>query len=57
MADRIWVVYGLIDPKTGWVFYIGITQNLERRVSDHQQQKSSAAWEMCQANPPSDTPH
>jgi hypothetical protein len=42
-----WVVYGLIDPRIGWIFYIGITRNLQRRLTQHQTRRQSAAWEMC----------
>ena len=43
-----WKVYGLIDPRTGWVFYVGMTQSILRRLAAHKCQKQSAAWEMCQ---------
>lgn len=29
------VVYGLISPRAGWLFYVGITSNLNRRLSQH----------------------
>lgn len=30
-----WVVYGLISPRAGWIFYVGVTSNLGRRLNSH----------------------
>lgn len=30
-----YAVYGLISPRAGWLFYVGVTANLSRRLSQH----------------------
>lgn len=45
--DNPWHVYGLIDPRNGCVFYIGITQNMERRYSQHHICQESSARAVC----------
>lgn len=47
MNSLHWVVYGLIDSRTGSVFYIGITQNIHRRIGAHHCQEQSSAYAMC----------
>jgi len=39
-------VYGLLDPRTERVFYIGITKwNLPARLAGHRSDPASAAWQ------------
>jgi hypothetical protein len=33
--DGLWVVYGLVSGRAGWVFYVGMTSKLSRRLSSH----------------------
>jgi hypothetical protein len=35
-VDREWVIYGLTDPRSGDVRYVGFTVNLRTRLRDHQ---------------------
>lgn len=57
MEDRLlaletqgkWVVYELCyDDAPEVAFYIGITSDLERRVSQHKSDQGSAAYNLCQ---------
>lgn len=45
----MWYVYGLIDPRSGRVFYIGMTYDMRLRLSQHSSCQESAAWETIQA--------
>lgn len=38
-------LYGLVDPRTNTVFYVGITKyNLRARFTGHRSDRASAAW-------------
>lgn len=43
-----WAVYGLIDPRDGHVFYIGMSTHPDRRIPEHGNDRASSAWERCQ---------
>ena len=45
--DKVWTVYGLIDPREGSVFYIGVTTNLRNRISGHMTDPASSAYHVC----------
>jgi len=47
MDRPIWYVYGLIAPEDNWVFYVGITTNLKKRLGQHMTNRDSAAYEAC----------
>ena len=34
-ASRLWIVYGLADPRTGLFFYCGRTKSLGHRITAH----------------------
>lgn len=44
----MWSVYGLIDPRGGRVFYIGMTYDKKMRLSQHSSCRESAAWQTIQ---------
>jgi len=46
---KTWKVYGLIDPRNRDFLYVGITQNLFRRLSQHRSSKQSAVYDRIQA--------
>lgn len=46
--DKTWMVYGLIDPRSGNVFYVGITTNVASRMRSHMSDRASSAWNVCQ---------
>jgi hypothetical protein len=41
-------VYGLIDPRSNVVFYVGCSTNIPSRLSDHRNDPASAAFSICQ---------
>jgi len=41
-------VYGLIDPQTDKVFYVGFAADPKRRKYNHLRDQSSAAFQKCQ---------
>jgi hypothetical protein len=47
VRTRSWVVYGLIDPTTKAVFYVGITnRSVRERLNQHRKDRSSAVWDV-----------
>ena len=46
-GTKIWVIYGLIDPETGRVFYVGMSNNPTKRVYQHHYAVQSPAFHMC----------
>jgi hypothetical protein len=44
-----WKIYGLIDPQTRTVFYIGVSRNPKQRLMNHLSDPGSAAWHRCRA--------
>ena len=48
MAKPCWDVYGLVDPASDYIFYIGIAQNVDKRLSQHRSGKDSSAYEAIQ---------
>ncbi len=48
MNDKLWHVYGLIDPRNKSVFYVGRSTNVDRRLLSHCSDPSSPAWAVCQ---------
>ena len=45
-TSDIWIVYGLIDPETKHVFYVGMTVNLPKRIIEHSNNPASGARSM-----------
>lgn len=43
----IWAVYGLVDPRTAKVFYVGCTSKLKQRITAHHCDPASAAYWRC----------
>lgn len=44
----IWHVYGLVDPRTNEIFYVGATTDPEMRKNAHKSDSASAAWHRIQ---------
>jgi len=42
-----WKVYGLIDPRDGRVFYVGVSYIVQSRVVSHNSDPASSAWHTC----------
>ena len=45
--NKMWTVYGLTDPENGWVFYVGISRNVRKRLDYHIKDRNSPAREYC----------
>jgi predicted GIY-YIG superfamily endonuclease len=45
MSKPCWDVYGLVAADSDYVFYIGIAQDVEKRVAQHKADPNSAAYE------------
>ena len=48
VKSRMYEIYGLIDPRSGVVFYIGCSKKLRERLLNHGCDPASAAWPTCQ---------
>ena len=46
-ARARWTVYGLADPRNGWVFYVGVSRDVRKRLRLHISDKNSAVNEIC----------
>lgn len=42
-----WNVYGLIDPRTRRLFYVGVSYIVKSRVISHNTDPASSAWRTC----------
>lgn len=42
-----WSVYGLIDPRDGHLFYVGMSIDVRRRILEHSSRRESSAFEKC----------
>lgn len=48
IRPKEWIVYGLIDPRDQSVFYVGLSTDPDKRLSQHKTDPASPAYGVCQ---------